>query len=82
MEPLIKNGNTVFITSVPYLFKKPKSKDIIVFKKNTKFFLKRISKIKMDQYWVKGDNKKDSIDSRKFGPILKDQIIGKVIYKI
>ncbi len=82
MEPNIINRSTVFISSLPYLFSMPKKNDIIVFKKNNKHFLKRIFKISKDKYFVRGDNKSDSLDSRKIGPILKKQIIGKVIYKI
>ena len=34
--------------------------------------------LKSDQYFVLGDNRTNSVDSRSFGPIKKDQIIGKV----
>lgn len=81
MEPLIKNGNTVFATNILYLFTYPKVNDIIIFEKNKKYFVKRISKIENNKYFVTGDNKKDSLDSRKFGNILRNQILGKVIYK-
>lgn len=33
-----------------------------------------------DEYFVMGDNRNHSMDSRVFGPIKKDAIIGKVIY--
>jgi len=46
----------------------------------SKFLIKRISKIDGEKYFVSGDNKKDSMDSRRFGWILKKDIIGKVIY--
>lgn len=35
-----------------------------------------------DEYFVLGDNRMESNDSRTFGQINKDQIVGKVIFKI
>lgn len=81
MEPLIKNKSTVLATNVLYLFTSPKVNDIIIFEKNKKYFVKRISNIKNKKYFVIGDNMKDSLDSRKFGSILRNQILGKVIFK-
>lgn len=45
-------------------------------------FAKRITKILDNKFWVEGDNKKLSYDSRKFGYINKKSILGKVICKI
>lgn len=45
-----------------------------------KEMIKRIQKIRGNEYFVVGDNKKESTDSRNFGWIKKDQIIGKVIW--
>jgi len=85
MEPFIKNGQTVLASSIPYFFSKPKIGDIVAFKKTEKVFIKRITKIDPsadgEKYFVGGDNKKDSMDSRRFGWILKKDIIGKVILK-
>lgn len=36
-------------------------------------------KIQKDHYFVAGDYRFNSLDSRYFGPIIKDSIIGKVI---
>ena len=78
MSPFLKEGDNVLV----WRFAKPKIGDVIVFKVNDKHYVKRIEKIKGDQYFVLGDNKKESIDSKKFGWIDKKDIIGKVIYKI
>ena len=83
MEPYIKNGELVLLSGIPYWFKSPRINDIVAFKDDAdNTLLKRISEIKNGKYFVVGDNKNDSLDSRKFGYILKNQIIGKVIYKL
>jgi signal peptidase I len=38
--------------------------------------------LKDDEYFVLGDNRNESFDSRKWGPLKKDRIIGKVSFKI
>mgnify|MGYP001597905152 FL=1 len=82
MEPTIVSGQTVLVSKIPFLFLKPKIGDIIAFKKANKVLIKRIAKINGEKYFVKGDNKKDSFDSAKFGWIDKKEIVGKVILKI
>jgi signal peptidase I len=43
--------------------------------------VKRVVDEKADQVWLSGDNVKASDDSRKFGWIEKNQIIGKVLFR-
>jgi len=82
MQPTLKNGDLVFASSLPYLFKNPKTNDIVTFKEKTgKVLIKRITKIENGRYYVVGDNKYDSLDSRVLGNIKKSEILGKVIYK-
>lgn len=83
MEPRIRHGEFVLVSSLPYLFKNPKKGDIIAFKNKAKrVLIKRISEIKGENYFVLGDNRHDSLDSRKFGRILHQEIIGKVVAKL
>ena len=83
MQPQIKNGESVLISSIPYLFKTPQINDIVAFKDNNeKTLIKRIKKIQNGKYFVEGDNKNDSLDSRKFGSISRNKIIGEVIFKL
>lgn len=37
-------------------------------------------KLKKDEYFILGDNRENSLDSRKFGPVKRDQILGKTHY--
>ena len=62
----IKKGNAVVL-------KHPKTNELI---------LKRVSKIKDGRYYVTGDNKKQSTDSRHFGAVERNSIIGKVLFHI
>lgn len=80
MEPEIKNGGSVIVSCIPYFFSKPKIGDIVAFKKNRKVFIKRITKIDGENYFVKGDNKRDSLDSRRLGWIERKDILGRVIF--
>jgi nickel-type superoxide dismutase maturation protease len=82
MEPQLKNQNTILVSSFPYLFKSPKINDIVAFEdKKRNIMIKRITRIRNNKFFLAGDNKKDSFDSRNFGEISKNQILGKVIYK-
>ena len=49
---------------------------------NNKYLVKRITKVDGEKYFVSGDNKNDSLDSREFGWISKGDILGKVILKL
>ena len=83
MEPLLKTGDTVLISGFLYLFKNPKINDIVAFKeKKGEVLIKRIREVKNGGFFVSGDNKKDSLDSKDFGYISKEFIIGKLIYKL
>ena len=76
MSPKIKDNSFFVASSIPYIFYKPKTGDIILFKNNNKNIVKKINKIENDRIFVKGENK---LDSKEFSPILKNEIMGKVI---
>jgi nickel-type superoxide dismutase maturation protease len=83
MEPQIKNGEQVLVSNLPFLFKNPRVSDIVAFKDSlNKVLIKRIKRISKQGYFVEGDNKNDSLDSRRLGEIQQQQIIGKVILKL
>ena len=82
MEPKFKDGDHVLTVKIPFFIRNLKINDVIVFQKYGKFFIKKISKITNGRYFVVGENIKDSLDSRKFGTINSQDILGKVIIKI
>jgi len=79
MLPFLKEGQEVLVWC---WFYKPKVGDIVVIGKNGKDMVKRIQKIHDRKYFVGGDNKRESTDSRSFGPIDKSEIIGKVVFVV
>jgi len=82
MTPALKNGQTIIVNRLSYLFNDPKKEDIIALKdpRDGKILIKRITKIAGREIFVQGDNKKASTDSRVFGMIDHNDIIGKVIF--
>ncbi len=79
MLPTLKPGQDVLCFNWAYIFSKPKKGDIVVIRHQGKEIIKRIQKVHDREYFVEGDNKEESVDSRNFGPIEKQEIIGKVI---
>lgn len=81
MEPDFKEGEIVLASKIYYILNKPKIGETIAIKKDGKFIVKYIDKIKNENYFVLGKNVKFSKDSRQFGWISKKEIIGKIISK-
>ena len=110
MEPTLRQGQAILVSSIPFLFSEPKIDDIVLIRhsdkrsasrissqrlqqtrrfwtgqndEGSKFLIKRIARIDMsadgEKYFVSGDNREDSMDSRRLGWILKKDIIGKVV---
>lgn len=75
MNPILIEGQDILSFN---WFIKPKVRDIVIVKGD---MVKRIKRINRDKVWIEGDNRNESTDSRHFGPISIDQIVGRVIYK-
>ena len=80
MSPTLHAGQIVFVNRLSYFFKSPKINDIVAAKVGDKVFIKRITKIENKKFFLSGDNKSDSFDSRKFGMISRKDIIGKAVF--
>lgn len=94
MTPGYSNGDRLLISPVLLLFKKASEGDVVVIKHpndQNKQLLKRVIGVPGDkiegvelglgEYYVLGDNKRKSEDSRHFGKIHRDQILGKVWFR-
>lgn len=80
MFPFLKPNATVLVSSIPYIFSKPRVEDVVAFRVNGKIFIKRICSISENKYHLEGDNKSDSLDSRSFGLVAKSNILGKLFF--
>lgn len=81
MLPTFRPGDTLLVKRI---FTKYKANDVVVVKdpRDGRLLLKRIKNIQNAKYFVEGDNKQESTDSRTFGWVEKRDIIGNVFYKI
>jgi|SRR5579885_1532557 len=82
MRPTLQTGDVILVNRLTYVFRKPKTGDIVALKdpRDGKILIKRIAKIETNHYFVLGDNPDYSTDSREFGMIGGREIIGRVIF--
>lgn len=76
MLPALMPGKLVFARTK---FFRLKVGDIIIFQHNGLEKIKRIKTIDSESITVEGDNKVSSTDSRHFGSVSRNNVIGKVI---
>ena len=76
MEPSIKEGSYLLINR---WYRSLSKEDVVVLRVKDMTFVKRIKKISGNNIFVVGDNEKVSVDSRQFGWVRKEDIIGKLI---
>lgn len=81
MEPTLPDGSVVWVNHWAFLFQQPKEGDVVVFKTEGKEMLKRVERIESGGLYLLGDNKTDSLDSRKLGLIEGKKIVGKALLK-
>lgn len=81
MEPTISPGDIVFANTIIYKFRSPRVGEVVIVKDphSSKHFVKRIEWRDGKNYFVIGDNKEESTDSRDFGSVPKKLILGKVM---
>ncbi len=82
MTPALSSGERVFVNRAAYWFSKPRPGDLVVVRdprRPQRLLLKRVDRPAGDNCWlVRGDNEQASTDSRQFGPVPRELIIGKV----
>lgn len=81
MIPTLRPGQDVISFNWAYFGKKPKIGDIVIIKQDGKEIIKRIQNVHDREVFVQGDNEEESTDSRHFGSVKQEQIVGKVIYQ-
>lgn len=83
MEPHANDGDYAVSTRI---FFKIREGDVLVFRSplDNAILIKRVKSIEMSgegpRYFMEGDNRMRSTDSRKFGPVGRNSIVAKVIH--
>jgi nickel-type superoxide dismutase maturation protease len=81
MAPRIAESDYVLVNKLSFLLGKPRVGDVVVAKHpNTgRLMVKRVSRVDSGRFLLRGDNESASSDSRGFGPVTRDMVIGKVL---
>lgn len=94
MAPTYQDGQFTIVAKCAYWFDEPQNGDVVILRHGSDNYIKRVtacpgewpadsapdSELPAGYYFVEGDNRSVSIDSRSFGPVSREVIIGKVIY--
>ncbi len=76
MMPTIEPGRLLVVTRNS----KIKKGNIVIAKVGEREIVKRVSDVKSSKVYILGDNPIGSTDSRDFGWLSEDQIIGKIVW--
>lgn len=83
LAPEYQIGDFVMISKIPFLFIPPSPGDIIAFRQpGYGLLIKCIQQITADGELIVVGSHPESVDSREFGPIKKENILGKVFWHI
>lgn len=84
LSPEYREGDFVVVATIPFLLNRIRVGDVVVFRNLTYgILIKRVEKVlpETGAYFVTGAHP-NSIDSRQFGPVPKETLIGKLIWHI
>ncbi len=84
LSPMYQEGDYVVISTIPLIFGAPRRGDVIVFRHAVYGTLIKMVEAVMpggEELRVLGTHA-DSVDSRRFGPISRQDVVGKVIWHI
>jgi len=82
MEPILAPGDYVLVNRWSYKLHDPAKGDLVVVRDPqapSQFLVKRIADVSVSGAFVVGDNASLSRDSRAFGPVPRDLIVGRVL---
>lgn len=83
MLPDFRPGDFVVANLLAYIFKGPRAGDAVILsdpRKKDRMLLKRVLSGVRQEVFVLGDNPQESTDSRAFGLVAKEDILGKVFF--
>lgn len=81
MEPGLSPGDYVLVNRWAYALARPEPGDLVVLRDpiaTDRFLVKRVADVTATGVVVVGDNEASSRDSRAFGPVTHEAIVGKV----
>ena len=82
MLPLLNPGETILIDPKAYRHVSPTPGDIVVaqhpYRSNLRLVKRVVAEVETGRYLLAGDNPLESTDSRSFGPVGIEQILGRV----
>lgn len=81
MHPGVQAGQIILVNRYAYLLGTPEVGDVVVFRNplSNRLTIKRLAAIADGPlYYVVGDNRSESVDSRHYGALTRDLIIGRV----
>ena len=83
MAPKFSGGDKLFVCRFIYKLVRPKVGDFVVLgdPRGERLILKKIDAIHGSEYFVIGENAAGSTDSRTFGAVGKEKILGKVLFR-
>lgn len=79
MFPTLHSGDKVLVSLSKRAVETLEPDDIIIFDREGDILVKRVRLIVGNHIWVLGDNRQEALDSREFGPIKRNDILGVVI---
>ncbi len=83
LAPEFSQGDFVLVSKIPFLFASPAPGEVIAFRQpGYGLLIKRIHSITRDGELNVAGTHPDSIDSRAFGPVRRQDVVGKVIWHI
>jgi nickel-type superoxide dismutase maturation protease len=83
LSPEFNHGDFVLVSKIPYYLFPPSIGEVIAFRQpGYGILIKRIQAVHPDGGFEVIGSHPDSVDSRVFGPVLYEKIIGKVIWHI
>lgn len=84
MAPALAPGERVLVNRAAYWLRSPRPGDLVVLRdprRRERLLLKRIDRPAAGGWLVVGDNSEASTDSRTFGPVRRELIVGKVWFR-
>lgn len=84
MAPTLAAGQIVVVNRLSYLLREPQMGDVVVARhphhRDTYIVKRVVSHADSQESFLRGDNPRDSIDSRHFGSVADRGIVGRVVF--